>query len=187
MMEKIRERCNHLTIWLHSDIKKALYVHWETDEGFMYRRLTNKANRALSRSSKYTISPTTFMKTTARLSKSLDRDAMIAKIFKYTHILKENKEIFADQRATDHYQSQHIRDDGNNSATSEVDPNTVWHETASEPYKNCIYGLGSFFADNLCTFILRPSSTFATNQLVDLEDGVDLKKQMLELTQSLHH
>ncbi|RYR29620.1 hypothetical protein Ahy_B01g054051 isoform A [Arachis hypogaea] len=60
-------------------------------------------------------------------------------------------------------QSQHIRDENNNSVASEVDPNIVWHETTSDPYKNRIYELGSFFADNLRTSTLRPSFASATN------------------------
>ncbi|RYR29617.1 hypothetical protein Ahy_B01g054051 isoform G [Arachis hypogaea] len=124
----LRERHGHLTIWLHPDIKKALY------------------------------------------SKSLDRDAMITETFKYTHTLKQNKERFTYQWYAYHYrleaatqQSQHIRDENNNSVASEVDPNIVWHETTSDPYKNRIYELGSFFADNLRTSTLRPSFASATN------------------------
>ncbi|RYQ98651.1 hypothetical protein Ahy_B07g086416 isoform A [Arachis hypogaea] len=83
------------------------------------------------------------MKTKVRLSKSLNCNATMTETFKYTHTLKENKERFANQRFTDHYrleavtqQSQHIEDDGNNYAASEVDPNTIWHETAFESYMN---------------------------------------------------
>ncbi|RYR46611.1 hypothetical protein Ahy_A07g032357 [Arachis hypogaea] len=88
---------------LHPKIKKALYVHWKTDEGFRYRRLTNRANRVSARSSKYTGSSVTFIKTKARLSKSLDRDPTLAETFKYTQTLKENKERFVDQRSANHY------------------------------------------------------------------------------------
>ncbi|RYR50014.1 hypothetical protein Ahy_A07g036562 isoform A [Arachis hypogaea] len=54
VLEDVCERHDHLTIWLCLDIKKALYVYWETDEGFRHFRLTNRANNALARSSKYT-------------------------------------------------------------------------------------------------------------------------------------
>ncbi|RYR64081.1 hypothetical protein Ahy_A03g010224 [Arachis hypogaea] len=54
MLEDVREHSNHLTIWLCLYIKKLLYVHWEIDEGFKRRRLTNRANRTSARSSKYT-------------------------------------------------------------------------------------------------------------------------------------
>ncbi|RYR25099.1 hypothetical protein Ahy_B02g058725 isoform B [Arachis hypogaea] len=95
MLEDVRERRDHLTIWLHPDIKKTLYIHWETDEGFKRRRLKNRANRTLARSSKYTSGSMTFIKTKARLSKSLDHEATMAETFKYTHTMKENKEKFA--------------------------------------------------------------------------------------------
>ncbi|RYR11194.1 hypothetical protein Ahy_B05g079667 [Arachis hypogaea] len=67
MLEDVRENRNYLIIWLRPDIKQLLYVHWETDKGFKYRRLTNRANRASVKSSKYTGGSTTFMKTKARL------------------------------------------------------------------------------------------------------------------------
>ncbi|RYQ97046.1 hypothetical protein Ahy_B08g093027 [Arachis hypogaea] len=82
---------------------KALFVHWEIDEGFRYRHPTNRANRALTRSSKYTGDSATFRKMKARLSQSLDCKVMLAKTFNYTHMLKENKEIFDDQQSHDHY------------------------------------------------------------------------------------
>ncbi|RYR24830.1 hypothetical protein Ahy_B02g058374 [Arachis hypogaea] len=80
--------------WLRPDIKKALFVYWETDEGFRHRRLTNRANRASFRSSKYTGNSAAIIKAMARLSKLLDSEATLAETFKYTHTLKENKETF---------------------------------------------------------------------------------------------
>ncbi|RYR57063.1 hypothetical protein Ahy_A05g022812 [Arachis hypogaea] len=82
-----------------------MYIHWETDEGFRHQCLTNRANRTLARSSKYTDGSATIMKTKARLSKSLDHNATLAETFKYTHTLKESKERFANQRSVDHYES----------------------------------------------------------------------------------
>ncbi|RYR07898.1 hypothetical protein Ahy_B05g075391 [Arachis hypogaea] len=82
-----------------------MYIHWETDEGFRYQCLTNRANRTLAKLSKYTNSSVTIMKTKARLSKSLDHDATLAETFKYTHTSKESKERFANQRFVDHYES----------------------------------------------------------------------------------
>ncbi|RYR26023.1 hypothetical protein Ahy_B02g060131 [Arachis hypogaea] len=46
MMEDVRERRDHLTIWSCLDIKKALYIHWETDEEFRHHSLSNRANKA---------------------------------------------------------------------------------------------------------------------------------------------
>ncbi|XP_020972445.1 uncharacterized protein LOC107626516 isoform X2 [Arachis ipaensis] len=189
MMEDVRERRDHLTIWLHPHIKKALYVYWETDEGFRHCRLTNRANRAFTMSSKLT-----FMKTKARLSKSLDRDAMMVETFKYTHTLKENKERFANRRSVDHFrlvattqQFHPTKEDNNNSADAVINSDTVWCETTSKLYKNCVYGMGSFFTNNLCTSILKATSASATSRAVDPEDSnVDLREQVLNLTQSLH-
>ncbi|RYR41144.1 hypothetical protein Ahy_A08g037541 [Arachis hypogaea] len=76
-------------------IKKALFVHWETNEGFMHQCLTNKAKSASAKSSKYTGGLATFMKTKAKLS--LNRKATLEEAFKYTHTLKENKARYADQ------------------------------------------------------------------------------------------
>ncbi|QHO11726.1 uncharacterized protein DS421_15g500680 [Arachis hypogaea] len=64
----------------------------------LHQRLTNRANMVSARSSKYTGGSATFMKTNARLSKLLDREATLAETFKYTHTLKENKARFTDQR-----------------------------------------------------------------------------------------
>ncbi|RYR61823.1 hypothetical protein Ahy_A04g019048 [Arachis hypogaea] len=160
-------------------IKKLQYIHWKTDEGFKHRCLTNRANRASGRSSKYTGGSATFMKTKARIT------------------LKDNKKRFADQQAADHYdsytkrleattqQSQHIGDNRNNSTEPAVDLDRVWCEAASEPYKNRMYRLGSFFIDNLPISTLRHSSASATSRPVDPED-VDLQKQVLFLTRNLH-
>ncbi|QHO00616.1 uncharacterized protein DS421_13g407980 [Arachis hypogaea] len=132
--------------WMARDLKKALYVHWETNQGFKHYHLTNRVNRASVRSSKYTSGSATFMKTKVRLT----------------------------------------RDDNDNSTTDEVDPDTLWHKTTSEPYKNCVYGLGSFFTDNLRISTLRHLSASATSWPVDPKDNIDLREQVLELTQSLH-
>ncbi|RYR25277.1 hypothetical protein Ahy_B02g058961 [Arachis hypogaea] len=66
MLENVRERCDHLTTWLRPEIKKALYIHWETDEVLRHQRLTNRANRASARLSKYTSGSATFIKTKVR-------------------------------------------------------------------------------------------------------------------------
>ncbi|QHO18599.1 uncharacterized protein DS421_11g321880 [Arachis hypogaea] len=161
---------------------QQLYVHWGTNEGFRRHCLTNRANRVSARSSNYTGGSATFIKTKAKLSKPLSRDATMAETFKYTHTLKENKEIFAFQRSADHYTGE----DGNNSIASEVNPDIVWRETASKPYMNHVYGVGSFFADNLCTSTMRPSFASATSRPIDPKDDVNLKEQVLELTRSLH-
>ncbi|RYR28528.1 hypothetical protein Ahy_B01g052671 [Arachis hypogaea] len=70
IMEDVHERRDHITIWLHPNIKKVLYVHWEIDERFWHRCLMNRANRTLAKSSKYT-GPITFTKTKTKLACNL--------------------------------------------------------------------------------------------------------------------
>ncbi|RYR13753.1 hypothetical protein Ahy_B04g070582 [Arachis hypogaea] len=114
------------------------------------------------------------MKTKARLSKSLDCKATLAETFKYTHMLKENKVKFANQRCQDHYESytqrleaatqqsqQNGKDTANGSTASVVDLDAVWCETTSAAYKNRVYGLGSFFAISFCNSTLSSSSASA--------------------------
>ncbi|RYR15912.1 hypothetical protein Ahy_B04g072865 [Arachis hypogaea] len=194
MLEDVHERRDHLTTWLRPKIKKALLVHCETDEGFIHRRLTDRANKALARLIKYTSSSVAFMKTKAKRSKLSDCDATLVETFKYTHKLKENKARFADQRSQYHYrledvtqQSQQSKEDTvDGSIASVVDFDAVWRKTVSAPYKNHIYGLGSFFASSLHTSTLRPSSRSATSQDVKPEEGMDLRLQLQEF-QSSHH
>ncbi|RYR52762.1 hypothetical protein Ahy_A06g027644 [Arachis hypogaea] len=190
MMSDIRKENDHLTSWIRLAIKKELKAYFNNDEGLKRRSLTNIANRASPRSSKYTGGSATFMKTKSRLKrilslfnflpKSLDREATLAETFKYTHILKANKERFAEERSAAHYWE---RESG--SETSVIDLDRVWHETASEPHKNHRFGL--FFASGLCSFALVAfsSSTFATN-LVNPQDVVDLREEVQKLTQELH-
>ncbi|RYR08253.1 hypothetical protein Ahy_B05g075836 [Arachis hypogaea] len=198
---RIDRRLQQMLEDLYPEIKKALYIHWETDEGFRHRHLTNRANRASARSSKYTGSSTTFMKTKVRLLKSLDHDETLAKTFKYTDTLKENKERFDGQLSADHYVSKHLtlsptgRDwrlqlsnlskvDASGSTVSVVDSDVVWHYTASMLYKNRVYRLGSFFVISLCTSMLSPSSAFAISRVVDSEEGIDFRLQAQKLIET---
>ncbi|RYR18810.1 hypothetical protein Ahy_B03g063424 [Arachis hypogaea] len=168
---------NHLKIWLRLDLKKELDVHFSTDEGFKRRCLTNRTNRSSPRSLKYTGGSATFMKMKSRLSKSLDHEPTLVETFKYTHALKANKDIFADEWSAAHYIGGR---DPSISATkwerlsydaSVVDPNRVWCKTASEPYKNRVFGLGSFFTSSLHTSALTASHRSFTNKLNSLIRG----------------
>ncbi|RYR05173.1 hypothetical protein Ahy_B06g085046 [Arachis hypogaea] len=123
---------------------RAQFVHWETNEGFRHRRLTNRPNRVSARSSKYTGGSATFMKTKARLSKSLNHEATLVETFKYTHTLKENKETFAKAvsrsllEAASQQSQQGGEEAADGSTTVFVDPDAVWRETASVPYRNYV-------------------------------------------------
>ncbi|RYR50459.1 hypothetical protein Ahy_A07g037070 [Arachis hypogaea] len=165
MLNDVRQGPDHLTTWHRPDIKKVVLVHWETEKGFRHRCLTNKANRVSARSSKYIGSLATFMKTKDRLSKSLDREATLVEMLKYTYTLKENKDRFADYRleAATQQSQQSGEDTANGSATSVVDLDVVWREIASVSYKKRVYGLGSFFATSICTSTLRSSSGSITS------------------------
>ncbi|QHO11673.1 uncharacterized protein DS421_15g500180 [Arachis hypogaea] len=162
----------------------------------------NVANKALPRSSKYMGRSATFIKTKSRLisslSKSLDREAILAETFKYTHTLKSNKERFTDKQSVAHYEDYTQRlevaiqqsqlasgNDEADSETSVVDPNRVWRETASEPQKNRRFGLGSFFAIGLRSSALTTSSASAISP-VDPQEFVDLREEVQKLTQELH-
>ncbi|RYR44786.1 hypothetical protein Ahy_A08g041057 isoform A [Arachis hypogaea] len=119
------------------------------------------------------------MKTKDRLLKLLDSEATLAEMFKYTHTLKENKEIFESYiqrlKATTQQSQQGGEDTANGSATVVVNPDAVWHETALAPNKNRIYEMRSFFASNLRTSTFKPSSGSATIRVVEPEEGVDLE------------
>ncbi|QHN92403.1 uncharacterized protein DS421_17g583420 [Arachis hypogaea] len=158
MLEDVRERHGHLTSWLCPEIKKALYVHWE--------------------------------------SKSLDRDATLAETFKYTYTLKENKERFVGQRYADHYYLRvlHVETGGRNLTISAKWGGRQWlccfshrsqyslaQDRLSAVQEPCIR-VGLFFTSSLQT----STSASATSKAVDLEEGIDLRLHVQELTQSLH-
>ncbi|RYR26791.1 hypothetical protein Ahy_B02g061095 [Arachis hypogaea] len=101
MMQDVREGHDHLAIWIHPNIKRALDNHFSINEGFRLHCLTNRANRVSPWSSKYTGGSATFIKTKSRLL--LECEATLAETFKYTHLLKANKERFANERFAAHY------------------------------------------------------------------------------------
>ncbi|RYR08219.1 hypothetical protein Ahy_B05g075795 [Arachis hypogaea] len=195
MMSDVRKGRNHLTSWIHPAIKKDLEAYFNNDEGFKRRRLTNVANRALPKSSKYTGGSVTFMKTKSKLL--LDCEVTLVKTFKYTHTLKANKERFADKRSATHYdytqrlvaatqQSQPpSENDEADSKTSVVDPDRIWCETAPEPHKKCHFSLGSFFASSLLFSALAAFSASATSP-ANPQEIVDLREDVQKLTQELH-
>ncbi|QHO10650.1 uncharacterized protein DS421_15g491470 [Arachis hypogaea] len=97
MISDVRQGKDHLILWIHPNIKCELEAYFRENDGFKRRRLTNIANRASPRLSRYTGGSMNFIKTKTKLSKSLDRDAILAETFKYTHTLKANRERFADK------------------------------------------------------------------------------------------
>ncbi|XP_052112934.1 uncharacterized protein LOC107486636 [Arachis duranensis] len=53
-------------------------------------------------------------------------------------------------------QSQQSGEEVSGSVTSVVDPNAIWHETASAPCKNRVYRFGLFFVSSFYTSTMRP-------------------------------
>ncbi|RYR28361.1 hypothetical protein Ahy_B01g052470 [Arachis hypogaea] len=94
MLNDVRHGWDQRTRWIQPEVKKGPFAHWENDAGFRHRRLTNRANKASERSSKYTGDSASFIKTKARLLKLLNRKATLVETFKYIHTLKENKARF---------------------------------------------------------------------------------------------
>ncbi|RYR08282.1 hypothetical protein Ahy_B05g075882 [Arachis hypogaea] len=199
MLEDVRERCDHLTTWLCPEIKKALYVHWETNEGFRHWCLINRANRASAMLSKYT--------TKARLVCSLFNSVVnliiffnkslvcilttcfnatcvvevvgsrcdIGETFKYIHTLKENKEKFADQRSQNQYESY----------TQRLEVATQQSQKSGEDASGSIasvIGLDAVWHE----ITSAPYKNCVYGLAVDPEEGIDLRLHMHELTRSLH-
>ncbi|RYR28352.1 hypothetical protein Ahy_B01g052465 [Arachis hypogaea] len=151
MMSDVRQGRDHLTIWICPFIKKELEAHFRTDEGFKRHRLMNVANRALPRLSKYTGGSATFLKTKSKLED-------------YTQRL---------EAATQQSQLPSGNDDLG-SDTSVVDPDRVWSETASEPYKNHVFALAA------------SSTSVSVTSPANPEEVFDLMEEVQKLTQELH-
>ncbi|RYR46677.1 hypothetical protein Ahy_A07g032447 [Arachis hypogaea] len=160
MMSDVRQRRDHLMSWIRPCIKKELETYFMNDEGFKHHYLTNVANRASPRSSKYTGGSTTFMKTKSRLirilslfnSKSLDHETILVETYKYTHTLKED---YTQRLEAATPQSQlPSENDEVGSKASVGNSDGVSGETASEPHKNRRFRLGLIFASGLCSSVL---------------------------------
>ncbi|MED6189193.1 hypothetical protein PIB30_093477 [Stylosanthes scabra] len=92
----------------------------------------------------------------------------MAEVFKQTHMLKSNREQFADKRSSDIW---------------------VWRQTVSEPsQKNRVFGIGGFLASTLRTSVFTPqaSSVSLTSPApAGQEDAVDLLEQVHLLNQNI--
>ncbi|RYR42355.1 hypothetical protein Ahy_A08g038823 [Arachis hypogaea] len=192
IMQDVREERDELTIWIRPDIKRALHNHFSNDEGFRRHHLTNRANRALPILSKYIGGLATFMKMKSRMSKSLEHEAILVETFEYTHTLKPRKEGFANERSAAHYVRFSINSkfeiletvtqqsqpgDDLNSDASVVNPDRVWRDSASEPYKNLIY---------LQVGVILRQRSLHLYIGANPEKVVDLREQVQKLTQELN-
>ncbi|MED6173188.1 hypothetical protein PIB30_056881 [Stylosanthes scabra] len=153
----------------------------------------NKVNRASSKGNYlYNGGSTMIPKTRARMTRSLDCPPTKAELFRETHTRKCDKHIVekrADYLLTEFsanfkQATQRAQEEGDESAGT-VDPNVVWHQTLSEPYKNWVYGAEGFFAPPAMEvpLPLQPSLRQALLRRLRL----DLRDHVQNLTQSLEN
>ncbi|QHN96479.1 E3 ubiquitin-protein ligase [Arachis hypogaea] len=118
-----------------------------------------------------------YVKTRVEEERKEKRAAQKAAIEGFKQLLDEaSEESYTHRLEATTQKSQQSREaaaDG--STTSIVDPDAVWRETALASYKNCVYGMRSFFTSSLRTLTLRPSLGSATSRAVQPEEGMDLR------------
>ncbi|MED6188080.1 hypothetical protein PIB30_082593 [Stylosanthes scabra] len=146
------------------------------------RSAVNKVNWASSKGGfLHTGGSATIPKTRARMTRSLDRQPTNVEVFRETHTWKRDKSI-VEKRADDlltefsanlKQATQQAQEEGDESAGT-VDPNVVWRQTLSEPYKNWSgYGGSS-------TFDTSSHASPAGPKVVDLREQVHNLMQSLE-------
>ncbi|MED6145183.1 hypothetical protein PIB30_022642 [Stylosanthes scabra] len=180
------------------------------DPGFKKRQASSKKNRASSKGGcLHTGGSVTIPKTRARMTRSLDRLPTDVEVFRETHTRKRDRSI-VEKHAEDllaytfmlfsfrpsslptefsanlDEATQRAQEEGDKSPAT-VDPNIVWRQTLSEPYKNRVYGAGGFFASSLRRSGYADSSASASSCHTDppAPEVVDLREQVQNLTQSL--
>ncbi|MED6197849.1 hypothetical protein PIB30_060665 [Stylosanthes scabra] len=83
--------------------------------------------------------------------------------------------------------TQQAQEDGDESAGT-VDPDVVWRQNLSEPYKNRVYEAGGFFVESLRTFGYRGSCTSSASTQAGPASNTEvvyLREKIQNLTQSL--
>ncbi|MED6185429.1 hypothetical protein PIB30_056999 [Stylosanthes scabra] len=121
-------------------------------------------------------------------TRSLDRSPTEPELFRETHTWKLDGSI-VEKRA----ENLLAQEEGDEFAGT-VNPNVVWRQTLSEPYKNRVYGADGFFAGSLCTSGYGGSSATSASA-ASTQSGlatseakvVDLREQMHNLMQSLEN
>ncbi|MED6136443.1 hypothetical protein PIB30_056175 [Stylosanthes scabra] len=159
------------------------------------RQASSKANRASSKGGcLHTRGSATIPKTRAKMTRSLDRPATDAEVFRATHMRKRDRSI-VEKRADDlltefsanlEQATQQAQEEGDESAAT-VDPDVVWRQTLSKPCKNRVYGAGGFFASSLRRSGYGGSfaSASSTHTSPAAPEVVDLQEQVQNLSQSL--
>ncbi|MED6206894.1 hypothetical protein PIB30_030895 [Stylosanthes scabra] len=181
--------------WMSETLRKQLLDRFANDPGFKKRQASSKANRASSKGGcLHTGGFATIPKTRAKMTRSLDRPATDAEVFRATHMRKRDRSI-VEKRADDlltefsanlEQATQQAQEEGDESAAT-VDPDVVWRQTLSEPCKNRVYGAGGFFASSLRRSGYGGSSASASSTHTGpaAPEVVDLREQVQNLSQSL--
>ncbi|MED6121835.1 hypothetical protein PIB30_033851 [Stylosanthes scabra] len=121
-MRDLRDGERQRLKWKSETLRGRLLHRFATDEGFKKREASSKVNRAsLKGGCLHTGGSATIPKTRARMIE-----------------FSANLE----------HATQQAQEEGDESAAI-VDPNVVWRQTLSEPYKNQVYRAGGFFASSL--------------------------------------
>ncbi|MED6117919.1 hypothetical protein PIB30_114558, partial [Stylosanthes scabra] len=66
-----------------------------------------------------------------------------------TLVEKRAEDLLTEFSANLEEATQKAQEEGDDESPATVDPDTVWRQTLSEPYKNWVYGAGGFFASSL--------------------------------------
>ncbi|MED6135177.1 hypothetical protein PIB30_043795 [Stylosanthes scabra] len=177
--------------WMSETLRKQLLDRFANDPGIKKRQASSKENRA---SSKGGCLHTGVLRPFRRLTRSLDRPATDAEVFRATHTRKRDRSIVekrADDLLTEFFANldqatQQAQEEGDESAAT-VDPDVVWRQTLSEPCKNRVYGAGGFFASSLRRSGYGGSSASASSTHTGpaAPEVVDLREQVQNLSQSL--
>ncbi|MED6206348.1 hypothetical protein PIB30_025893 [Stylosanthes scabra] len=195
-MRDLREGELQRLKWLSEPLTERLLHRFAIDPDFLKRSEVCKVNRASPKGGcLHTGGSATIPKTRARMTRSLDRPPIEAKVFRETHTRKRDRSI-VEKRADDlltefsanfKQATQQAQEEGDETAGT-VDPDVVWRQTLSEPCKNRVYWAGGFFALSLHRSGYRGSSTSTTCSQASSADAevVDLREQVQNLTHSLH-
>ncbi|MED6170467.1 hypothetical protein PIB30_031242 [Stylosanthes scabra] len=167
IMRDLREGELQRLKWMSERLRKMLLDRFANDPGFKKRQASSKKNRASSKGGcLHTGGSATIPKTCVSMTRSLDCPLTDVKVFRETHTRKRDRSI-VEKRAED------LLEEGDESAAT-VDPDIVWRQTLSEPYKNRVYGAGGSSA-----------STSSCHTSPPAPEVVDLREQVQNLTQSL--
>ncbi|MED6206508.1 hypothetical protein PIB30_027450 [Stylosanthes scabra] len=175
IMRDLRDEELQRLKWMSETLRGRLLHRFATDPGFKKRQASSKMNWASSKGGcLHTGGSATIPKTRARMTRSLDREPTDAEVFRETHTRKRDRSI-VEKHADDLLPPNRCK----KRVMSTVDPNVVWRQTLSEPYRNRVYGAGGFFASSLRRSGYAGSSASASSSHTGPADPevVDLREQ----------